>query len=468
MAASPSASDTAATAQEQPSAPPAKRQCRLYSRLSLYSLVWLAVLILSVHQGVSCFASSLLLPFVHWTPRDVAFDADMVDALIVMQSIQSPQSAYRKLAMETLQTVGSRDQVAVTLMGYKGGLLQDQVNQDRGIAVRINQTDWLHASWDGHGSTGHNVSGYCQEEIPKRLIDALSALPADHSTQDVVDIMMKLYTAVEDDLPDEIAQEGGATATLVLQYRGHFYSCNAGDSQSWLAASWGNETRVLYKTRLDKPDDPEEKARVLKAGGIVTDRSAEDDARVYYKHANGRDYGLAMTRVIGDRGATAVISTPTVQVWSLADLYEYARGQFCAKSDAGKDAPSNPQEMEVQADGSTTTASSAAKEADCQCRIDDINLFAMSASDGVIDYMSLEEVASMLAPSLWNKTGHPVVAASNVLHESGQRWYRDFGGRYRDDMVLVVSKLGRPSSGGDSDSQMTGAVPETSSTTTAQ
>jgi len=59
----------------------------------------------------------------------------------------------------------------------------------------------------------------------------------------------------------------------------------------------------VYQSREDKPDLPEEKARIVAAGGYVhiPPNDNGDVPRAYHIDENGQArYGLAMSRSLGD------------------------------------------------------------------------------------------------------------------------------------------------------------------------
>ena len=84
---------------------------------------------------------------------------------------------------------------------------------------------------------------------------------------------------------DNIANFTGCTATVVLVTKTDYYCANAGDSRSVLARS-GQGNLMLALSEDHKPDNAEEKARIMAAGGFV------EENRV-----NG---SLNLSRSIGD------------------------------------------------------------------------------------------------------------------------------------------------------------------------
>jgi hypothetical protein len=67
--------------------------------------------------------------------------------------------------------------------------------------------------------------------------------------------------------------------------------------------------QIVYQSREDKPDIPEEKKRIVAAGGYVNIPLGDngDVPRVYHINEDGlAQYGLAMSRSLGDWGLQGV------------------------------------------------------------------------------------------------------------------------------------------------------------------
>ena len=63
------------------------------------------------------------------------------------------------------------------------------------------------------------------------------------------------------------------------------------------------QVQIVYQSREDKPDLPEEKARIVAAGGYVhiPPNDSGDVPRAYFIDENGQArFGLAMSRSLGD------------------------------------------------------------------------------------------------------------------------------------------------------------------------
>ena len=137
-----------------------------------------------------------------------------------------------------------------------------------------------------------------------------------------------------------------------------------------------------------KPDLPEERKRIVAAGGTVSDGSAGRPARVW---ASGR-IGLAMSRSLGDGEckAVGVIPDPSLSHTLIA-----------------------PPERDG-ADG---------------------DLFIIVASDGVWEFIESLEACQIVA-----NHANATEACTALVQEAVSRW-KKFEGSYRDDITAIVALL---------------------------
>jgi len=237
-------------------------------------------------------------------------------------------------AARQLSASATDQHVTLTLIGYKGGPLDSQINQDRALVVapysivkddasddtenhppNTNSTPEIEAFWkldrtlvgafDGHAPLGEKVSEYTVTELPKRLAHKLhSKAAASNPKLSEVELTKAALTEtfIELDATAPADPSGGCTATVVLQQGHHIYLANAGDSRSFVVAyrPSTNHTAVVAITREDKPDLPDERARVEAAGGQVYIPARGTSRVVYHDATTGAPTGLAMSRSIGD------------------------------------------------------------------------------------------------------------------------------------------------------------------------
>ena len=464
-------------------------------------------------------------------PRDVAFDTEAREALQIVRNMRPETSASTVTeiseisdadgldgndsaqvegddedagaALRSLQSSGNSDAATLTLIGYKGGKIGDQINQDRAFVVSsyladggggggVNPQEGLAVAeasggtlvgkaaallgvFDGHAKLGELVSQYATSELPVLLAERLNPLlspEADVVGEDeaarVDAIKSALFeTFLEVDRTAPADNGGGCTASVVLQLEDEIYVANAGDSRSFIVAYarprddvdgdgiddevMEGEVRIIYATREDKPHLPEERERVEKMGGTVKipppERlAAGASSRVMYvDKKRGHQYGLAMSRSIGDwdAGQLGVVPDPIVERISLSEII----ASIMKDGDKGADGPCFA-EVEVRNDGKTTGIGQAVP---CKSsnlgEYAEVSVFAVSATDGLLDYVQPEDIVQHIALALYDENGpHLLTACEDLVITAAQGWHNKNQGRYRDDIAIAVSKLSIPMS----------------------
>lgn len=277
-----------------------------------------------------------------------------------------------------------------------------------------------------------SVSEFAATELPKMLASKLSASLKDcKDIEEEMDITTRILseTFVELDRAAPADPSGGCTATVVLQQGRKIYIANAGDSRSFIVTyrpSTGT-SEIVYMTREDKPSLPDEKARVEEAGGQVYIPVRGTSRVVYNDPISGAPTGLAMSRSIGDwaAGKMGVIPDPIVHV---LDIDTLVSTELYGLNTA--------RQYEVDAKGGTKEAGDPE---------DDVYVFAVSATDGMMDYLHEDEIARILAHALFEENGaHPISACEHLIFAAAQAWQQAKQGRYRDDIAIAVSELRRP------------------------
>jgi len=221
---------------------------------------------------------------------------------------------------------------------------------------------------------------------------------------------------------------GGCTASVVLKQGRKIYVANAGDSRSFVVVYRPSTGRseVVYLTREDKPSLPDEKQRIEAAGGQVYIPARGTSRVVYNDPKTGAPVGLAMSRSIGDwvSGKMGVIPDPIVHV---LDIDTLVRSQLEAD---GRETILINEEGQIEEE---------------QDALDDVYIFAVSATDGMMDYTADGDIATILSHSMFNSAGaHPVSACEHLVYEAAQAWNQAKQGRYRDDIAIAVTAIRRP------------------------
>ena len=73
----------------------------------------------------------------------------------------------------------------------------------------------------------------------------------------------------------------------------------------------------------------------------------------------------------------------------------------------------------------------------------DIQVFAVSATDGLLDYVSIDDIAKHVALGLYDdeEGPHLLSACEALISAAAGGWHRHRQGRYRDDIAISVSRL---------------------------
>ena len=181
---------------------------------------------------------------------------------------------------------------------------------------------------DGHGLLGHDVSKYLITHLPSNLNQALK------KTRKYIRDKKTLYKTMKEvfiktnvdlcknDLVD--TQFSGSTCVTIILTKNQIISGNVGDSRAVMGRYINGQWINIDLTKDQKPDNPEEKERIIKRGGRIE----------AYKDENGNDFGpkrvwlktadipgLAMSRSFGDEVAASVgtISEPEIKYFDITD-----------------------------------------------------------------------------------------------------------------------------------------------------
>jgi hypothetical protein len=81
----------------------------------------------------------------------------------------------------------------------------------------------------------------------------------------------------------------------------------------------------------------------------------------------------------------------------------------------------------------------------CFVSSDDVHIFAVSATDGLLDFASPEMIAQTVAYSVYNEDAPYLLSAiEKLIHLAASGWEKARQGRYRDDIAMSVTEIRRP------------------------
>ena len=243
---------------------------------------------------------------------------------------------------------------------------------------------------DGHGESGHYVSGLVSKTLPGIIKETYG-----HFIGKVVDlwptVLVESYKQVVSDLGRQSFDSvySGSTSVTVVFAGGSLICANVGDSRAVLGRRTGASFTAVALSRDQKPDVEEEKQRILDFGGRVEAINIDGEdigpLRVWLQSQDAP--GLAMTRAMGDTLARrcGVISTPEVII-----------------------TPLSPEDA-----------------------------FVILASDGIWEFISSQEAVD-LAGSYW-KEGRLEECCQALVAEATLRWRREE--ECIDDITVLIAEL---------------------------
>lgn len=194
------------------------------------------------------------------TPIDILYDESAKEALSILRQAEAKLSAsnekedsddsgeenrnfvLRESALSALRSAGDDSMTTMTLRGYKGGRVADQINQDRAIIVspfnvitdpsKPKSIAQLLGVFDGHGRGGEKTSQYAVDHVPSLLAAKLaSVIEKDdidsNCESQVIEALKETFDEV--DKNDPSLGSAGCTATLILRLGQKLFIANAGD-----------------------------------------------------------------------------------------------------------------------------------------------------------------------------------------------------------------------------------------------
>jgi hypothetical protein len=134
---------------------------------------------------------------------------------------------------------------------------------------------------------------------------------------------------------------------------------------------------------------------------------------------NGHAYGLAMSRGLGDVSAIGVTAEPLVDVFSIADLLAMVRKELqeTCRTDDLSSSTATSSSSETTGTCTTNTGDSEPVDNDDS---NNIQLFVVSATDGLLDYFEPTDLARAMGASFYDPASqlHPLKAVDSLVTSS--------------------------------------------------
>ena len=178
------------------------------------------------------------------------------------------------------------------------------------------------AVYDGHGASGKEASHAANDSIQnyyEKNIKKIKSITSDYKKEEFI---AYAFENAEEKLQAsgiDYSNSGTCCISVFIQ-RNKAWVANVGDSRCVMGRVTAKEKSAIDLSNDHKPTRPDERARILKAGGKV-ERFAQDGVPVgpYRVWADEEGPGIAMTRSMGDLMSKKIglISLPEIEVIEL-------------------------------------------------------------------------------------------------------------------------------------------------------
>ncbi len=219
-------------------------------------------------------------------PRARMYEAspDLPEASLTYEEAEIFKEALEEIAESparesTPQVKPSRVPTAMDISVHSEKGTRDYQEDTTWVYSKDGKIPVMFAVYDGHG--GDEVSNLLKAEFAAQVVHELKTNP---DVEDALDDAFILY----DQYLSKQSLRSGSTAIVVIKIGANLWFANLGDSRAILIRNG----KVVHQTKDHKPNDPEERARVEKAGGIVAPHPRGGPPRV-----NGQ---IAVSRAFGD------------------------------------------------------------------------------------------------------------------------------------------------------------------------
>lgn len=300
-------------------------------------------------------------------------------------------------ANKTVEALGTKNSTSEFGLGYtcRKGLKPECPNQDSWMVLKTDTEEAkfsIYGVFDGHGQKGHEVSNFVKENLPKLLIRDQRFGHGKGKEMQVVctDAFKKIQSLIssQSQMGKLDAKLSGTTATMVIHVHDEskLVVSHVADSTAVMGRWNAGKLQGKVLTRDHKPELPDERARIEKAGGrVVFDGYANH--RIYAK--NARYPGLNMSRCLGD---------------------------LMGHADCGISCQPEVNEYPVTSE----------------------DHILLVCSDGVWEFIEADEAVNFVNNFPPAKA---MIAAEKLAKEAWDRWIREEGGAVVDDITVVLVYL---------------------------
>jgi serine/threonine protein phosphatase PrpC len=372
-----------------------------------------------------------------WDFIQVADDSGVSRRYSIGSKTDSNLNQVASFCSKSIEVDGEKFDAASSSAGYacKKGLKPEAPNQDSFLIMKVEDRYALYGVFDGHGRKGHDVSNFVKDMLPKVLFSQ------EEFPEDPHEALLRTFAKVQNLIEKATligaidAARSGTTCSVVLHMLqlNMLFIAHVGDSRVVLGKQLQRGEQCVWQsldlTQDHKPDLPEERERIEKAGGVVVFDGGWN-YRVFAKgkrDARGKRYpGLNMSRAMGDLQGfhdAGISACPDIKKRLVAVKPTEATAAVQPAADANSD------------EGQITERTPSISSHDIDPNTDK---FILLCSDGVWEFITSEAAVQEVAKF---KKSEAVDAAEHLCACAWDKWIREMDGQVVDDITAVLVHL---------------------------
>ena len=249
--------------------------------------------------------------------------------------ISIPKLIFNKCKEKKIEEIKPNINISIEVNSIPGThLFRNKLNQDTYLIYpdiklidNLDKENFIQifGVFDGHGDDGHIIS----KEIKEYFLEYFNKLNLEKSENYYKKLSENNYKEIYDTFKEidkklhekycgennNICNNSGSTASLILLFKDKIISVNLGHSKSILI---DKDDKIIQLNRCHIPELDEEKKRIEENGGVVKRQewSKEGPERIFYKNDNTKNYsGLSVSRSFGDFSSEeiGVITIPEIK-----------------------------------------------------------------------------------------------------------------------------------------------------------
>ena len=180
----------------------------------------------------------------------------------------------------------------------------------------------LYGIFDGHG--GNYTSDILPTLVTKHLLNPLSDVNIKYNSKKIISHINQAFINIDNEIYNNITDESGSTAVIILNINNLIYLINLGDSRAVIFKyiNGKKKTNYVFSSKDHKPEDELERNRIYQMGGFV-ETEEDDDPRLNGYLAISRSFGDFELKTIKESFKGPLSIEPDIKIIQKRDNSNY-------------------------------------------------------------------------------------------------------------------------------------------------